>query len=40
MPGWASPEQGIHAIYPANRFIPAKVRAFADFIAARLATLR
>jgi len=40
LPGWASPEQGIHAIYPANRFIPAKVRAFADFIAARLATLR
>ena len=29
-------EQGIYAVYPSARFIPAKVRAFVDFVAARL----
>jgi DNA-binding transcriptional LysR family regulator len=34
--GWVSGEQSIYAVYPTARFIPAKVRAFVDFIAARL----
>lgn len=34
--GWVSAEQGIYAVYPSARFIPAKVRAFVDFVAARL----
>lgn len=36
LPGWVSVEQGIYAVYPSARFIPAKVRAFVDFVAARL----
>jgi DNA-binding transcriptional LysR family regulator len=36
LPGWASTEQGMYAVYPSARFIPAKVRAFVDFVAARL----
>lgn len=36
LPGWVSAEQGIYAVYPSARFIPAKVRAFVDFIAAKL----
>jgi len=36
LPGWESAEQGIYAVYPSARFIPAKVRAFVDFVAARL----
>ena len=36
LPGWASAEQGIYAVYPSARFIPAKVRAFVEFVAARL----
>lgn len=31
---WAAVEQGIYAIYPGNRFIPAKVRAFVEFVEA------
>ncbi|HXO63103.1 MAG TPA: LysR family transcriptional regulator [Steroidobacteraceae bacterium] len=34
--GWSSTEQGIYAVYPSARFIPAKVRAFVEFMAARL----
>src|SRR5579862_6586650 len=34
--GWSSAEQGIYAIYPSARFIPAKVRVFVDFVAARV----
>ena len=33
---WQSAEQGIYAVYPSHRFIPAKVRAFVDFIESRL----
>jgi DNA-binding transcriptional LysR family regulator len=36
LPAWASTEQGIYAVYPSARFIPAKVRAFVDFVAAEL----
>lgn len=36
LPSWATPEHGIYAVYPTARFIPAKVRAFVDFIAQRL----
>jgi DNA-binding transcriptional LysR family regulator len=36
LPGWVSTAQGIYAVYPSARFIPAKVRAFVDFVAARL----
>jgi DNA-binding transcriptional LysR family regulator len=36
LPGWSSTEQGIYAVYPSARFIPAKVRAFVEFIATRL----
>jgi DNA-binding transcriptional LysR family regulator len=32
LPRWASPEHGIHAVYPSHRLIPAKVRAFVDFL--------
>jgi len=36
LPGWAGAESGIYAVYPSARFIPAKVRAFVDFVGARL----
>jgi len=36
LPAWTSTEQGIYAVYPSARFIPAKVRAFVEFVAARL----
>jgi DNA-binding transcriptional LysR family regulator len=38
LPAWASPEQAMYALYPSARFIPAKVRAFVDFVAARLSS--
>lgn len=36
LPKWQTPEQGIYAVYPSHRLIPAKVRAFVDFIGSRL----
>jgi DNA-binding transcriptional LysR family regulator len=36
LPQWAAAEQGIYAVYPSARFIPAKVRVFVEFVAARL----
>jgi DNA-binding transcriptional LysR family regulator len=36
LPGWSTAESGIYAVYPSARFIPAKVRALVDFLAARL----
>jgi len=36
LPAWAAAEQGIFAIYPGNRFIPPKVRAFVEFVETRL----
>jgi DNA-binding transcriptional LysR family regulator len=33
---WSTEEQGIYAIYPGYRFIPAKVRALVDFFAGQL----
>lgn len=36
LPKWQTPEQGIYAVYPSYRLIPAKVRAFVEFIGSRL----
>lgn len=36
LPGWATAEHGIYAVYPSARFVPAKVRAFVDFLDQRL----
>jgi DNA-binding transcriptional LysR family regulator len=36
LPRWTSPEQGIYAVYPSHRLIPAKVRAFVDFLEEKL----
>lgn len=36
LPGWATAEQGVYAVYPSGRFMPAKVRAFVDFLVQRL----
>ena len=38
LPGWVSTEEGMYAVYPSARFIPAKVRAFVEFVAAELRT--
>jgi DNA-binding transcriptional LysR family regulator len=32
LPGWTLPSGGIHAVYPATRHVPAKVRALIDFL--------
>jgi DNA-binding transcriptional LysR family regulator len=36
LPRWATAEQGIYAVYPTHRLIPAKVRAFVDFLEEKL----
>jgi DNA-binding transcriptional LysR family regulator len=36
LPRWTTPEQGIYAVYPSHRLIPAKVRAFVDFLEEKL----
>ena len=36
LPKWTTAEQGIYAVYPSNRLIPAKVRALVDFLEQRL----
>lgn len=33
MPDWKMPGLDVHAVMPARRYVPAKVRAFADFLA-------
>lgn len=38
LPAWTLPSGGIHAVFPAARFRPAKVRAFVDVLLERLAT--
>jgi DNA-binding transcriptional LysR family regulator len=38
LPAWSTQEQGIYAIYPGHRFIPAKVNAFVNYFAQRLRT--
>lgn len=35
LPRWALPSGGIHAVFPAARYRPAKVRAFVDLVAER-----
>jgi len=37
LPSWGLPEGGVHTVYPATRYPPAKVRLFIDFLRARLA---
>jgi DNA-binding transcriptional LysR family regulator len=37
LPGWALPQGGVHAVYPNTRYTSAKVRAFVDFLRAKLA---
>ncbi|WP_114860318.1 LysR family transcriptional regulator [Azospirillum brasilense] len=32
LPGWSLPSGGIHAVYPATRFRPLKVKAFVDML--------
>jgi DNA-binding transcriptional LysR family regulator len=32
---WRQPASAVHAVYPQNRFVPAKVRALVDFLAQR-----
>jgi DNA-binding transcriptional LysR family regulator len=36
LPEWTSEENPIHAVYPSSRHLSSKVRAFVDFLAARL----
>jgi DNA-binding transcriptional LysR family regulator len=36
LPRWATAETGIYAVYPSHRLIPAKVRAFVDFLEEKL----
>ena len=36
--GFAPPPTNIHVVYPSRRHLSAKVRVFADFLAARFAT--
>jgi DNA-binding transcriptional LysR family regulator len=36
LPTWATQEQGIYAIYPGRRLVPAKVTAFVDYVAEQL----
>ncbi len=35
LPKWRLPSGGIHAVFPAARFLPAKVRAFVERLAER-----
>jgi DNA-binding transcriptional LysR family regulator len=37
LPGWSLPQGGVHAVYPNTRYTSAKVRAFVDFLRAKLA---
>jgi DNA-binding transcriptional LysR family regulator len=32
LPGWSLGERGVYAVYPHRRFVPAKVRAFVDYL--------
>ncbi|MBO9641663.1 MAG: LysR family transcriptional regulator [Pseudacidovorax sp.] len=38
LPEWTLPSGGIHAVFPATRFRPAKVRAFVEVLQERIAT--
>jgi DNA-binding transcriptional LysR family regulator len=37
LPGWSTAARDVYAVYPSARFVPAKVRAFVDFVTAYLA---
>jgi DNA-binding transcriptional LysR family regulator len=36
LPGFASPELGIYAVYPGSRYVPHRVRVLVDFLAQRI----
>ena len=36
LPEWQLPQGGLHAVYPATRYVPAKVRALIDFLRQRI----
>lgn len=36
LPDWSLPRGGVHAVFPPGRHVPAKVRAFTDFLRDRL----
>lgn len=39
LPGWCYPPMALHAVYPAARFIPGKVRAWVDYLLAALSNI-
>jgi DNA-binding transcriptional LysR family regulator len=39
LPGWDTEPYPLHALLPSGRFVPARVRALVDFLAAKFATL-
>lgn len=39
LPHWGLPSGGVHAVFPAARFRPAKVRAFVDLLEARVGSV-
>jgi DNA-binding transcriptional LysR family regulator len=39
LPSWKTAESGIYTVYPSNRLMAAKVKAFADFVAVRIRRL-
>lgn len=40
LPEWDTEPYPLHALLPSGRFVPARVRALVDFLAAQFATLR
>ncbi|MBT2302556.1 hypothetical protein J7E70_19080 [Variovorax paradoxus] len=39
LPGWDTEPYPLHAVLPSGRFVPARVRALVDFLAAKFAAL-
>jgi DNA-binding transcriptional LysR family regulator len=39
LPGWTAGTSGVYVVYPSSRLVPAKVRAFRDFLIARTPSL-
>jgi DNA-binding transcriptional LysR family regulator len=40
LPTWQLPGGGIHAVFPASRFMPQRARAFIDLLREHLAATR